>query len=238
MASNNTSPFQGVFYCPALGKWEACIKLATSTVGRQEHIGYFGTDNEAALAYNAIASLYGEPLNVGMSRCSSKLDLQAIAEEFKAAQEEMQHERKRAAAAALLREAKKVRLSRQLEDTFNDTSKMQEQCFKNRKQQRLRQRWDPTPLGAPPPPTSSSTPPSSCSSSSTLHLSSASESSASALAKSAGDGLPPDTSVVSQPFYMGETVKLLFDDSWEHAIIDRETVSALIHKFTVELEQT
>ena len=46
-SGKTTSKFKGVIYCSTRGNWRARI--------RQEHIGYFDSEIEAAQAYNAVA---------------------------------------------------------------------------------------------------------------------------------------------------------------------------------------
>lgn len=54
---NGTSKYKGVSYFKRDGRWRAVI----SNFGKYTHIGYFDTEEEAAMAYNEIArNIFGE----------------------------------------------------------------------------------------------------------------------------------------------------------------------------------
>lgn len=51
---NGTSRFKGVSYMRDKDKWRSRIMIG----GREKHIGLYGTEEEAALAYNEAAKCY------------------------------------------------------------------------------------------------------------------------------------------------------------------------------------
>jgi hypothetical protein len=54
-----TSKFVGVMWHVTKKKWRAAISIE----GSKKILGYFNTELEAALAYNAVAAKFGRPVN-------------------------------------------------------------------------------------------------------------------------------------------------------------------------------
>ena len=211
------SPFpRGVFWCPSVegGKWEACIKLPHSRNGMWEHIGYFEKDREAALAYDAVAHIYHMPVNiVSEAHCIAER-FQKVAQEFHTVQEACLREKERAVAEASARASKKAKVAKELGDFLQDGPASS--C----KDDRNAESASSKPKKAAKPSSASSS--SSSSSSPAMATASAAATAPGSKASNAAQDF------VAQPLFAGETVKLLFDDIWEPATVDRETVRDLL----------